>query len=107
MSNLDIAAARAAMQKLAAAGRIPPLPRPNDSFDGGIVIASCWGNDDPDEGIVFAEVMLLQPDIPYYRLMQIEVDEYMGNWAVNVGTETRHRNVMPATEDYSDRVGGY
>lgn len=81
------------------------LPLPNNEFDGGIVIASCWGNDMPSEGTVFATLLLLMPEPPYYRVFQIEVAE--GGWRVVSDTEHTHPNIIPAAEDYSDGVGGY
>lgn len=84
----------------------PDLPLPNTIFDGDIVIASCWGNDMPSEGPVFATLLLLRPQPPFYRLFQVEVDQH-GGWRRLRATERDHRNIIPATDDYSDSVGGY
>lgn len=85
----------------------PDLPLPNDTFDGGIVIASCWGNDEPqDDGTPpFATLLVLDPKPPFYRLFQIEVTD-AGGWRKG-DDERSHPNIIPAAEDYSDSIGGY
>lgn len=104
-SPQEIAARIARFQALT----LPKLPSPGEPFDGGVIIASCWGNDDvQDDGTPpFAEILLLMPTPPFYRLTQIEVEDANGTWVITVGTDTRHPNIIPAAEDYSNRIGGY
>jgi hypothetical protein len=76
---------------------------PGEPVGIGTVIASCWMRDDAEP--LFAEVLILMPAPPFYVTRQIEVRGQ--EWVAVPGTSTTHENIIPATEDYSDRVGGY
>lgn len=84
----------------------PKLPLPNETIDGGIVIASVWGNDMPDEGgiPVWAQLLLLMPESPYYRRIEITW-ENGDHW--NVTLRQSHENIVPATKDYENSGGDY
>ena len=67
------------------------LPRPNDALDGGIVVASkTMGETDEGE---FAFVIVLMPETPFYRLVQIEL--YGERKILELG---RYRNILEAVE---------
>lgn len=85
----------------------PKLPMPNDLFEGGVIVASCWQSDDPGHEFgVWATVLLLMPEEQFYMVMNIEpnADEA---WKPKEYTSRRHPNIIPAAEDYSDTIGGY
>lgn len=46
-----------------------PFPMPNDELDGGIVVASAYLTDDT------AVALLLWPREPFYRVIQVKLDE--------------------------------
>lgn len=41
-----------------------------DDYTAVIVIASQWGNDDPDDGPVWFVALLLHPNAPYYEVVE-------------------------------------
>lgn len=81
------------------------IPMPNETFEGGIVVASCWLNDDPMPGQpASAALLLLTPTHgSFYKVVEVERRDQ--KWNVTVATD--FPNIIPATEDYSDLIGGY
>ncbi len=82
----------------------PTLPLPGDTFDGGTVIASCWQNDTDPDIPIWAELLLLTPEPGrHYRL--VEIEHNVSDWTVT--GRTAFENIIPATEAYSDAIGGH
>lgn len=79
----------------------PVLPLPNDTFDGGIVIASVWMRG--DEAPITALLMLLRPQEPHYEIADIEWLD--GDWFVY--NRIQGVNIVPATETYVAQGGDY
>lgn len=81
----------------------PKLPLPGEPYDGGTVIASVWGCDDPDDGQVWALLLLLLPEPDYYRV--VEIEPFEDGWKVTV--RRRFPNIVPAVAQYVADGGGY
>lgn len=79
------------------------IPLPWQYYDGAVVVASCWQNDDPATGALTATLLLLHPDPEHYSVVEVarEHDEWERTYAV------AFPNIIPATEHYSDQIGGY
>lgn len=90
---------------------IPELPMPGDVFAGitgsrpKTVIASCWGNDTPDEyaPVVFGTLLFLRHESPFYEIAQVE--PIGPSWMVTAGTEQLHMNIVFAAAAYQDATG--
>lgn len=82
--------------------KLSPLPMPNDEFDGSIVIASCWGNDTPENGATWYTLLLLN-DTPgeFYRVLNVDSETRRIYW------DEPYPNIIPAAEAYSETIGGY
>lgn len=88
------------------------LPLPNDSFDGAIVVASVWLND--DEGLVengkhvpiHAILLLLRPVPNFYEVVKIEKDNVTNEWRIS-STISRESKIVPAVEAYIAWRGDY
>jgi hypothetical protein len=78
------------------------LPHPWDTYDGGIVVASVWLNDDEPDGST-AVLLILEPTPEHYRVQDIQWQ--YGGWK-NV-THERFVNIVPAVEFYKDNGGDY
>jgi hypothetical protein len=80
----------------------PVLPMPNDEFDGGTVIASCWQNDDLSYGPAWYTLLLLtnQPG-EFYRVVNVDAA------TSKITADTIFPNIIPAAEAYSEAIGGY
>jgi hypothetical protein len=79
------------------------LPLPNNKWEDEIVVASVWQNDDPEYGPIFALLLTLTPEPPYYRMREITWDGV--EWICN-NVET-HPNIVPAVEAYVQNGGDY
>lgn len=79
-----------------------PLPVPNDEFDGSTVVASCWGNDDPEDGVTWYALLLLN-ETPgnFYRVVEVESETR------RIHRDESHPNIIPAAEAYSETIGGH
>ncbi len=84
---------------------VPGLPMPGDVFgtEGATVIASCYGNDDPEYGPATAFLLLLSKAAPYYIIY--ELVDGRGAWRVNCSWD--RDNIIPAAELYSETIGGF
>lgn len=81
----------------------PVLPLPNEKFGDELVIASIWQNDDAKFGPIFALLMTLASESPYYRVREITWGD--GEWICN-NVETHH-NIVPAVETYVQNGGDH
>ena len=87
------------------------LPMPNDKWtnDHRTVIASTWLRDYKDKWIPPQEpdflclVMILNPEPPYYTVMQLMANQDSRAW--DVAEYTNHMNINHATDDYADSGG--
>lgn len=79
----------------------PVMPLPGDTTPHGTVIASVWQRDDEDP--IFALLMVLQPEPPYYGIYQITWKNQQ--WEYLLLEE--HVNINPATEAYADNGGDW
>lgn len=81
------------------------IPMPGEKLGETIVIASCWLNDDATPTMpLSATLLLLATRVPYYRVT--EAERTGGQWRLR-SSISEFRNIIPATEEYSDRIGGY
>lgn len=81
------------------------LPMPGDQFlDKGIVIASCMDIIDEQE-YDSATLLILRKEAPYYLVCHTVRTDYDSPWQYRGGDQ--HPNIIPATESYSDLIGGY
>lgn len=79
------------------------LPLPGEHAQYGIVIASVWFNDSPEDGDMSATFMLLHGETPYYGI-------YEGVWRNDRWNYTlleEHENINPATDAYANNGGDY
>lgn len=84
--------------------KLPPLPMPNDEFDGATVIASCWQKDDWDEdGEPWYTLLLLNPDNEngFYRVVEVVADSR------RIYQDDPYPNIIPAAAAYSAAIGGF
>lgn len=79
------------------------LPLPNQKFDGEIVIASIWQNDDPEFGPIFALLLTLAKEPPYFTMREITWQNE--EWVTN--HQEQHRNIVPAVDAYVQHGGDY
>lgn len=77
------------------------LPMPGDRWGAATVLASCWGNDDPEYGDLTYTLMLLAPQPPYYLIVTFNGTEYS-----TVSNEP-YDNIIPAAGAYREAIGGY
>lgn len=75
-----------------------------DDYTSVKVIASQWGNDDPNDGPVWFVALLLHPSSPYY-----EVAEFTWNATAGVWEQTADHgfalNINDAVRLYADNGG--
>lgn len=90
------------------------IPLPGDQVDGRTVVASCWtingqGHDASVAGLdgyYLATVILLNNRDPYYQVTEIGRKDDSDGWhAIRLGDF--HPNIIPASENYSNLIGGY
>jgi hypothetical protein len=78
------------------------LPLPNDKFKGGIIVASCWLNDD-NKNDLLGLVIRLNRYSPYYTVGQINsIGGGLWQWT---GDNTDYFNINCAVEDYAAAGG--
>lgn len=87
---------------------LPALPLPTEEFDGGIVVASVWRNDDPSDDYAISALLLVLDDTPgvpgYYRVLEIAPGP-SGYWVVT--WTQRFENIVPAVRAYQENGGDY
>lgn len=88
------------------------LPYPGETFNGMTVIASCWGNDDPETedgkgGFIpiWYGLLVLDPspveDGPHYHVFEVTPGE-------GIYLDSPFYNIIPATNYYDENIaGGY
>jgi hypothetical protein len=77
------------------------LPLPNDKFKGGIIVASCWLNDD-DENDLLGLVIRLNSRSPYYTVGQINsTGRGFWRWV----DDRNYKNINYAVEDFAQSGG--
>lgn len=78
------------------------LPMPNDTFDGGTVVASCSqiidqeGESDEESACT---LLILYPQAPFYAVLDVYEDEVLNS--------VSFPNIIPAAKEYSEQIGGY
>lgn len=81
---------------------MPTLPMPGDHFDGKTVIASVWGNDEPDdEAVNGCTVLTLDAGAPFYILLQCYSNP-SGGWEIDM--RQSFDNIVPAADAYREFV---
>lgn len=82
---------------------MPELPLPWQYYDGAMVVASCWQNDEPDRQELTATLLLLHPTPEHYSVVEVAYRE--GEWKRTYAIG--FPNIIPASEHYSEMIGGY
>lgn len=88
---------------------LPELPMPGEEFDGGVVIASVWRQDDdndPDGYPVSALLLLLDENPDFYRVQHIYA-EYPNTTRWELAESKQYPNIVPAVRAYEDEGGDY
>jgi hypothetical protein len=80
----------------------PELPLPWEVYDGTIVVASTWLNDEPGEEQ--ALLLTLASSAPYYRVREISTNNG-GDWTNQWFDD--FPNIVPAVEAYQENGGDY
>lgn len=81
----------------------PVLPLPTEFFDGEIVVASTWLNDDEPEGATAALLTLTNEPGNHYRVRQIQVR--FEQWTTT--DWDAFPNIVPAVRAYEEGGGDY
>lgn len=99
----------------------PVLPLPNEQFDSEIVVASIWQNDDAEFGPIFALLLTLAKEPPFFTVREITWENHIYHqddpdtctefchetpqWVTN--HRESHPNIVPAVRAYENRGGDY
>lgn len=74
------------------------LPLPGEPYGAHVVIASCIGNDTPEDGSVFNTLLIINESKPYYSLVQATIEE-------GITVLESFENIIPAALAYADATG--